>query len=81
MLYRSSQGEGVYKFVQKEAGVIYEKYAPYSYKTMRNKVKDLGLEYTPRQYAMQVIGFAAVSGVCSYLYFYNIIVTLIYNPR
>ena len=78
MLYRSSQGEGVYKFVQKEAGVIYEKYAPYSYKTMRNKVKDLGLEYTPRQYAMQVIGFATVAGVCSYLYFYNIIVTLIY---
>ena len=78
VLYRSSQGEGVYKFVQKQAGALYEQYAPYSYKTMRNKVKELGLEYTPRQYMMQIIGFAAVAGVCSYLYFYNIIVSIIY---
>lgn len=78
MLYRSSQGEGVYKFVQKQVGIAYEKYAPYSYKTMREKVKELGLEYTPRQYMMQIIGFASVAGVCSYLYFYNIIVTMVY---
>ena len=78
MLYRSSQGEGVYKFVQKQVGIAYEKYAPYSYKTMREKVKELGLEYTPRQYMMQIIGFAAVAGVCSYLYFYNIIISVVY---
>ena len=78
MLYRSSQGKGVYKFVQKQVGIAYEKYAPYSYKTMREKVKELGLEYTPRQYMMQIIGFAAVAGVCSYLYFYNIIISVVY---
>ena len=78
ILYRSSKGEGVYKFMQEQAGVAYEKYAPYSYKTMREKVKELGLEYTPRQYMLQLIGFAAVAGVCSYLYFYNIFVTIIY---
>ena len=78
VLYRSSQGEGVYTFIQKQVGVVYDKYAPYSYKTMRTKVKELGLEYTPRQYLMQVVGFAVVAGVCSYLYFYNIIVRVIY---
>lgn len=78
VLYRSSQGEGVYTFIQKQVGVVYDKYAPYSYKTMRTKVKELGLEYTPRQYLMQVVGFAVVAGVCSYLYFYNIIVSVIY---
>ncbi len=78
ILYRSSKGEGVYTFVQKQVGIVYDKYAPYSYKTMRTKVKELGLEYTPRQYLIQVVGFAVVAGVCSYLYFYNIIVSIIY---
>jgi len=78
LLYRGGKGEGIYKFMQDQVGSAYEKYAPYSYKTMRQKVKDLGLEYTPRQYMLQIIGFAAVAGVCSYLYFYNIFISLIY---
>ena len=78
VLYRSSKGEGVYKFVQSSANTAVEKYAPYSYKTMRAKIKELGLEYTPRQYAIQVLGFAGVAGVCSYLYFYNIFISIVY---
>lgn len=78
MLYRSSKGEGVYKFVQSTVNTAYEKYAPYSYKTMRTKVRELGLEYTTRQYLMQVLLFAGVAGVCSYLYFYNLFITIVY---
>ena len=66
VLYRSSQGEGVYTFIQKQVGVVYDKYAPYSYKTMRTKVKELGLEYTPRQYLIHKVGFAVDAGVGSY---------------
>ena len=32
MTYRNSSGEGVYKFVKEQATVIYDQYAPYSYK-------------------------------------------------
>ena len=42
MAYRSSNGEGVYNFAKKQATVVYDKYAPYTYKVMREKIKDLG---------------------------------------
>ena len=78
MTYRNSSGEGIYKFVKSQATVIYDQYAPYSYKMMREKIKDLGLEYTTRQYVIQVVLFAGVAGVIGYLYFYNLIVVLVY---
>jgi len=78
MTYRNSSGEGVYKFVKEQATVVYDSYAPYSYKVMREKIKELGLEYTPRQYTIQVVLFAAVGGVIGYLYFYNLIVAIVY---
>ena len=56
--YRFSTGVGVYKFVRKQADNIYNKYAPYSYKEMRKKIKELGMDYTPRQYVIQVVVFA-----------------------
>ena len=78
LTYRNSSGEGIYKFVQEQATVIYDKYAPYSYKVMREKIKDLGLEYTPRQYAIQAAIFAGLAGVIGWFYFYNIIVVIVY---
>ena len=78
MTYRNSSGEGIYKFVKEQSTVVYDKYAPYSYKVMREKIKDLGLEYTPRQYAIQVGIFAVIAGAVGYLYFYNIIVAIVY---
>ena len=45
MTYRNSSGEGVYKFIKDQSTVIYEQYAPYSYKEIRKKIKELGLEY------------------------------------
>ena len=78
MTYRNSSGEGVYKFVKQQATVVYEQYAPYSYKAMKEKIKELGLDYTPKQYAIQVALFAGVAGAIGYLYLYNIIIVVIY---
>ena len=76
--YRNSSGEGVYKFVKEQAHVVYDQYAPYSYKVMREKIKELGLEYTPRQYTIQIAVFAGAAAVIGYLYFYNLIVCIVY---
>ena len=80
ILYRNnSNSNNVYKFINRKIGVIYDKYAPYSFKVIRKKVKELGQEYTPRQYAIQVVVFAVSSAVVTYLYFYNIVISLIYS--
>ena len=76
--YRNSSGEGIYKFLKDQANVAYDTYAPYSYKVMREKIKELGLEYSTRQYTLQAIAFAAGAGVVGYLYFYNLVVVIIY---
>ena len=76
--YRAKQGEGVYKFISAQIGTVYEKVAPYSYKEMRNKIRELKADYTKRQYITQVIIFAGVAGVISYLYFYNLIWSIVY---
>ncbi len=76
--YRNSSGEGVYKFVKEQATIAYDQYAPYSYKVMREKIKELGLEYTPRQYTIQVALFAAGAAVVGYFYFYNLIIVILY---
>jgi len=78
LLYRSYKGENVSKFITEQVGVIYDKFAPYSFKVVREKTKELGQEYTPRQYMMQVIIFTVFAAVVSYLYFYSIPVTVFY---
>ena len=70
--------EGTFKFIKHGIGNIYEKYAPYSYKQIREKTKELGEEYTIKQYVAQVILFAGVAGGIAYLYFYNLVWTAIY---
>ena len=77
-VYRKNSGENVYKYVVRNVGNIYDKYAPYSFKEVREKVKELGQEYTTKQYTIQVAVFAGAAAIISYLYFYNIIVSLIY---
>lgn len=76
--YRKNSGQNVYKYISTQANGIYEKFAPYSYKEVRQKVKDLGQEYTTRQYVIQVTVFAVSAAVISYLYFYNLIISIIY---
>ena len=55
-----------------------DRFAPYSFKVVREKTKELGQEYTPRQYAIQITLFASFAAVVSYLYFYNLIISIIY---
>jgi len=76
--YRTKRGESVYKFISDQAINTYKKFEPYSFRVMREKVKELGLEYTPRQYLFQVLAFAGLAGGISYLYFYNLFISLIY---
>ena len=76
--YRKNTGEGVYKYIVKQVGNAYDKYAPYSFKEVREKVKELGQEYTAKQYTIQIAVFAISAAVISYLYFYSIIISLVY---
>ena len=78
IIYRSANGENVYKYVSDKTSFIYEKVAPYSFKTIREKVKELGQEYTTRQYIIEIVGFATIAGVISFLYFYNLLISVIY---
>lgn len=78
IIYRSANGENVYKYVSDKTSFIYEKVAPYSFKTIRDKVKELGQEYSTRQYIIQIVGFATVAGIISFLYFYSLIISVIY---
>ena len=78
VLYRKSNGESLYKFVTTSIGNIYDKYAPYSFKNIRERCKEMGLEYTKRQYTIQVITFSGLAFVISYLYFYNIVISFFY---
>ncbi len=79
ILYRNKKGESLYTFVVTQTGNIYNKYAPYSFKVVREKVKELGQEYTPKQYMIQIATFAGAAFLISYLYFYNPIISIIYT--
>ena len=77
-LYRNYKGENVGKYVVDQAQSMYDRFSPYSFKVVREKTKQLGQDYTPRQYALQVAVFASFAAVISYLYFYNLIISIAY---
>ena len=77
-IYRINSGANVYKYITTQIGSVYDKYAPYSFKVVREKAKELGQEYTPKQYAIQILAFAVGAAVVSYLYFYSIIWCIVY---
>ncbi|HPE14282.1 MAG TPA: hypothetical protein PLT65_00390 [Bacilli bacterium] len=79
VLYRKNADNSMNKFIKETGNKIYSKYAPYSYKVIRKKVKDLGLDYGPKQYIIQIIGFGGFALGVSYLYFYNPWITAIYT--
>ena len=76
--YRINNGQNVYQFVTRSVSKVYNKYAPYSFKMVREKSKELGKEYTPKQYISQVAIFGIVAGGSSYLYFFSLIWALVY---
>ena len=78
VLYRLSPGGKVYDFLTKSAGQTYDKFAPYSFKMVREKVKELGQEYSAKDYTIQVVIIAGFASVIAYLYFYSIIWAVVY---
>lgn len=65
-------------YVKGKASGVYDRYAPYSFKQIRDKVKAMGQEYSTKEYFAQIAIFAGVAFGISYLYFYNMIVSIIY---
>ena len=78
-LYRKNTGAITYKFIVGKVETAYDKFAPYSFKKTREKVKELGMEYSTKQYTIQVILFAGGAFAVSYLYFYSVVVSIIYS--
>ena len=79
VLYRSNAGEQAYKFVSVQAGKLYSKVAPFTYKEIKKKIKELKQDYTLQQYIGQVVIFGLGGGIITYLYFYNLIISIIYG--
>jgi hypothetical protein len=77
-LYRNYQGENVGKYMVSQVTTLYDKFAPYSFKVVREKTKQLGQEYTVRQYTVQIAVISGFTAVISYLYFYNLVITIVY---
>ena len=68
LAYRYNTGDNVYKFFADTVSGVYNTYAPYSYREVKQKTKELGYEYTPRHYATQVALFGGVAGGLTFLY-------------
>ena len=77
-LYRKNNGNTSYKFIARTVGNTYEKYAPYSFRVVQEKARELGQEYSSRQYIIQVLLYGVVAAFVAYLYFYSIIWCIVY---
>lgn len=78
ILYRNYQGENVTKYITSQVETLYNRFAPYSFKVVREKAKDLGEEFTAKQYLMQIVILGGFAGIVTYLYFYNLLVSIAY---
>ena len=78
LAYRNYKGQNVGKFITVQVQQMYDRFAPYSFKVVREKTKELGQEYTAKQYALQVIGMSVFAGAVTYLYFYNLVICIFY---
>ena len=78
IFYRGYRGKNTMRFINDQVTVLYDKFAPYSYKKVREKTKQLGQEFTSRQYVIQATLIGGFAAVISYLYFYNLIISLVY---
>ena len=78
IIYRRGNGEDAYKKAADKAVEAYEKYAPYTFKEVRRKTKELGVEYTAKDYLLQIVLIGGGAGLISYFYFYSIIWSIVY---
>lgn len=78
LISRNYSGNNLGKYVIQQASNIYSKYAPYSFKVVREKTKQLGKEFTVKDYLIQIAIFSIATGVITYMYFYSVTITIIY---
>ena len=80
IIYRKGNNDvGFVKNITGQVEGVYEKYAPYSFKVVREKCKELGQEYTTRQYLTQVVILGGIAAIIGYFYFYSILWSIIYS--
>ena len=79
LIYRKNSGANVYKAIAGNATKAYEKYAPYSFKMVREKAIELGQEYNARQYLTQALILGGIAALIGYFYFYSLIIAIIYS--
>ena len=78
IIYRKKQDNDTNHFITDQVTVLYEKFAPYSFKKVREKTKELGREMSPKDYILQGAFLGGFAAVISYLYFYNLITSIFY---
>ena len=44
ILYRNASGQNLSRYVAENTSFIYDKFAPYTYSSIRDKIKDLGYD-------------------------------------
>ena len=76
--YRKNNGQSFGKYFGKNVQGVYDRVAPYSYNTVKEKIKEMGQDYTTRQYLIQLLGICGFAAIVTYLYFYSLVITLIY---
>ncbi len=79
IIYRRNDGsETFYNFLKSQFGIVYQKYAPYSFQTISKKMKELKKEYTIKDYLIQIIVIGGIAGGLAFLYFYSFLMVIIY---
>ena len=78
LFYFKKGDTSMHDYVKDQFSTVYDRYAPYSFKQIRKKVKDMGQEYSKKEYIVQIAIFSAIAFGISYLYFYNLMVSLMY---
>ena len=78
VIYRSDNKQNAYQYINRSTTKLYSKVAPFTYKEISKKIKELNQDYTIQQYVGQIIMFALGAGIVTYLYFYSLVVSIIY---
>ncbi len=77
-MYRKNPGNAPYKYFTGMANTVYEKYAPYSFRVVKEKAKELGQDFTVKQYIVQIFLFGGVAAAIAFLYFYSLLWAIVY---
>ena len=79
MSYRAQTGGSVYTFIVDTVRSLYNKYAPYTYQEVRAKTKELGQDYSPRQFMMQILLIGGLFGLLWSMVLISVIIYMIYS--